>query len=280
METPGTPITNRPLHIICNRCIANLKEDFSVANPCNANFGVFAKKCRRCANGKHECVAVEAPMFAQLNITMAARSAHATALMLDDEAQAERTLDAASHHTAKLLDQLKTFNRNRNKMVGDTKTPTRARAAPAAGVSSAMLLEVQRLRRAALAGVELGKLALQHLGVDTTSVDDILGPDSAFGLAPVARSDPEDEESEDEASPVPPPRGAQSRRGRGAPAKCKRPATRSQAPSKRPAREAVAPVGNLFWGSEEDFGPGEDEPGVDAFGLNDPEFQEALENLE
>ncbi|KAK0301759.1 hypothetical protein LTR01_009178 [Friedmanniomyces endolithicus] len=54
---------------------------------------------------------------------------------------------------------------------------------------------MQSVRRGILALVEVGKLALGHLGVDTATVDDILGFDAP---APPPEEEEEDEEEGEE----------------------------------------------------------------------------------
>ncbi|KAK5110409.1 hypothetical protein LTR85_001034 [Meristemomyces frigidus] len=196
METPskkkGTK-NSKGLINICNRCIPHLNTDLS-ANPCDGSFGLFAKKCSRCATQRHACVAVEPPMFPSLNTTVRGREAHAKSLVDGDEEEQESTRAAAEEARRAMVEQLKAMHRNRNRITGDRTTPRkpRARAAPA-GTNADTLLELQSLRRGVLALVEVGKLGLRHLGVDTAGVDNILGVD-----APASEEHEEDEEEQEQ----------------------------------------------------------------------------------
>jgi hypothetical protein len=128
-----------------------------VALDCNATFGAFKKKCTRCANGRHACVAVEPPMFPLLAACMDARAAHARAQR--DESEDEDELRAAALAAGDdLIEGLAAFDRNRNKVTGDRPTP-RKRTAGAAqgGLNEDTLLELQSLRRGIFALVEVGK---------------------------------------------------------------------------------------------------------------------------
>ncbi|KAK5110982.1 hypothetical protein LTR85_000673 [Meristemomyces frigidus] len=139
------------------------------SQPCDGQFGLFAKKCSRCAAQRHACVAVEPPMFPALNATVRARAKHAESLVHGDDETTESTkLDAEEAGKAMF----------------------RAGGAPAAS-NAETLQELQSLRRGVLGLVEVGKLGLRHLGVDTGSVDRILGVD-----APASSEEEDENENE------------------------------------------------------------------------------------
>nr|OQO19187.1 hypothetical protein B0A51_13923 [Rachicladosporium sp. CCFEE 5018] len=188
----GTPARDsKPLIQICNRCIPYMDEDMDQYT-CGTTFGMFKRKCPRCVRQRHACEPTDAPLIPALNALVRARTAlsNQTAGGDDPDAPLLRTARAAQ---VNLTTSLRTFDRNRNQVTGDRRTPRKRSAAVAfAGSNEASTLEMQSLRRIGLAGGEIGKIGLRLAGAseeDIASVDALLGPD---GPADVE----EDEEEE------------------------------------------------------------------------------------
>lgn len=117
----------------------------------------MSKKCSHCSRLRKPCVAVEPAVFPALSVAVPAREAHARAVRDDDDDIEERAQAARDAGDA-LVEDLRRFDRNRNKVAGDRPTPRKVRAAAAPAASNdALLLEVQSLRRSVLALVEVGK---------------------------------------------------------------------------------------------------------------------------
>jgi hypothetical protein len=131
-----------------------------VENPCNVTIGHTKRKCRKCANSRHGCVLVELPLWPTLKKVYEARAAYARSLARDDDENEQVVRrDRAENLRQDLIDELKAYNVNRNQYTGDRAMP-RTRRAGAANTTSGdlvMLAEVQSIRRALLALVEVGK---------------------------------------------------------------------------------------------------------------------------
>lgn len=103
---------------------------------------------------------MEKPLYPHLNTAVRVREAYARSMnrALDEDEQQElrqAALDAGDALTA----ALKTFDRNRSKVVGDQVTPRKVRAGAAPAASSGQdTLELQGIRRGVLGLVEVGKL--------------------------------------------------------------------------------------------------------------------------
>lgn len=131
-----------------------------VENPCNVTVGHTKRKCTKCANSRHRCVLVELPLWPTLKKVVEARAAYARSVARDDDEDEQRSRrDRAENLGTDLIDELKAYNVNRNQQAGDRTVP-RSRRAGAANTSSGdlvLLAEVQSIRRALLALVQVGK---------------------------------------------------------------------------------------------------------------------------
>ncbi|KAK5110270.1 hypothetical protein LTR62_006123 [Meristemomyces frigidus] len=164
-------------------------------NPCNGEFGMLSKKCTRCVQAKKRCIAVEPVLFSALNVTVRARNAHVRAMRGDIVVGTGSTRAAAREAGDELTAKLRVLDRNRNRMMREQVTTGRSHpvtADVAGGPDST--LQLQRLHRGVLALVEIGKLFLGTLGVDTSSVDRILNvnwpdPDLANEVATTIAKD-------------------------------------------------------------------------------------------
>ncbi|KAI7171345.1 hypothetical protein KC316_g11062 [Hortaea werneckii] len=170
----------RPRWVCCNRCALYLGEFIEglfaacdeyacrncyscviIANiltgdlgpACNAQFGIAAKKCKRCADGKHGCVELDKVNWPNMRRVLEARDTLAALRQLpnitaDQIAQTEqRVRDAAEA----IKDMVRAMNPNRSKTTGDMRTPRKKGAGAALGGSgdlAAAVLELQAIRRA------------------------------------------------------------------------------------------------------------------------------------
>jgi hypothetical protein len=129
-------------------------------NPCNVTVGHTKRKCTKCANSRHPCILVELPLWPTLKKVHEARAAYARSLARDDDEdeQASRR-DRAENLGTVLIDELKAYNVNRTQQTGDRAVPRTRRAGAANTISGdpVLLAEVQSIRRALLALVEVGK---------------------------------------------------------------------------------------------------------------------------
>jgi hypothetical protein len=129
-------------------------------NPCNVTVGHTKRKCTKCANSRHPCILVELPLWPTLKKAHEARAAYARSLARDDDEdeQASRR-DRAENLGTVLIDELKAYNVNRTQQTGDRAVPRTRRAGAANTISGdpVLLAEVQSIRRALLALVEVGK---------------------------------------------------------------------------------------------------------------------------
>lgn len=107
---------------------------------------------------------MEPALYAHLNRAVRTREAYAKRLARagsdeedeDDAAVAEQT---ARETAAELTTALRAFDRNRNKVTGDKRTPRKRTAGTAPTDSGEQsILELQSMRRGILALVEVGKL--------------------------------------------------------------------------------------------------------------------------
>jgi hypothetical protein len=103
---------------------------------------------------------VELPLWPTLKKVHEARAAYARSLARDDDEdeQASRR-DRAENLGTVLIDELKAYNVNRTQQTGDRAVPRTRRAGAANTISGdpVLLAEVQSIRRALLALVEVGK---------------------------------------------------------------------------------------------------------------------------
>lgn len=130
-----------------------------VANPCitKGDFGPLGEKCQRCQDSRHFCVPVEPPLYQHLQAAVTAREALARARRRGEANQAELA-DEARDAGLELTAALKRFDRNRNKTAGDRPAPRKKAAAASQGGSNELIVnELQSIRRAMLALVEVGK---------------------------------------------------------------------------------------------------------------------------
>jgi hypothetical protein len=129
-------------------------------NPCNVTVGHTKRKCTKCANSHHPCILVELPLWPSLKKVHEARAAYARSLARDDD-EDEQTArrDRAENLGADLIAELKAYNVNRNQQTGDRAVPRTRRAGATNTISGdpVLLAEVQSIRRALLAIVEVGK---------------------------------------------------------------------------------------------------------------------------
>ncbi|KAK5127683.1 hypothetical protein LTR08_004343 [Meristemomyces frigidus] len=199
---PATPSRRArdaaPLVQICNRCIPHWVGDQD--RVCDGEFGALARKCSRCARARHPCVEVEPTLYPHVNRLVRARAA--LAVLVDGGEEDEDTLAGPQAEVEEaggdLVASLATLNRNRSRLLGDRPTPRRVRAAAAPAPSSeTATLELQSIRRGLLALVEVGRLFLEDRGVNTASVNDILGVDG-HAAAPAPEGEEEESEEEDE----------------------------------------------------------------------------------
>lgn len=120
----------------------------------------MAKKCHKCANSRHACVLVELPLWPKLKEVNSARAALARSISRgdDEDEQAERE-DRARTLGQELIDELKSFDKNRKNQQGDRAVPRKRGAAGAhtGGTDPLLLAELQSIRRGMLALVEVGK---------------------------------------------------------------------------------------------------------------------------
>jgi hypothetical protein len=132
----------------------------ALGNPCNIIVGALARKCAKCATGRHPCVLVEQPLWDTLKQVKTARAAHATAQRAgDDQDEMDQREQRAVDLGQQLIDELKIFNHDRKNFAGDRGMGRRRRAG-ASQVSSmddTLLAEFQSVRRGILALVEVGK---------------------------------------------------------------------------------------------------------------------------
>lgn len=119
----------------------------------------MAKKCFRCAKGKHPCVSVEQPLFEMLKKVKTARAAYATAVRTAaDQDEIDAREARARDLTEALIAGLKTLDQNRSKVEGDRVMGRKRRAGASNPGSDPMVLaELQSIRRGVLALVEVGK---------------------------------------------------------------------------------------------------------------------------
>jgi len=160
---------------ICNRCILDINNDLlsefclasqarrlltALDNPCNIMVGHLAKKCTKCATGRHPCVLVEQPLWDTLKQVKIAREAHATAQRdANDQEEMDTRAQRATELGQQLIDELKQYNHNRKNFAGDRAMPRKRRGGAAqAGSNDETLAELQSIRRGILALVEVGKV--------------------------------------------------------------------------------------------------------------------------
>ena len=123
-----------------------------MAVPCDGTFGAFAKKCWRCAKSHHKCLPLDVELYPHWNRLIRA--------VRDPEEDLDEIADAKASLTA----SLKALNVNRNKLVGDRPSPRKRTAVAAfAAPADQNVVELQSIRRACLALVEVGKLASRLL---------------------------------------------------------------------------------------------------------------------
>jgi hypothetical protein len=105
-------------------------------------------------------VLVELPLWPTLKKVYEARAAYARSLAREDD-EDERVVrrDRAENLGAELITELKAFNTNRNQHAGDRTVPRtrRARASNTSNSDPVLLAEIQSIRRALLALVQVGK---------------------------------------------------------------------------------------------------------------------------
>jgi hypothetical protein len=108
----------------------------------------------------NRCILVELPLWPTLKKVHEARAAYARSLARDDDEdeQASRR-DRAENLGAELIAELKAYNVNRTQQTGDRAVPRTRRAGATNSISGdpVLLAEVQSIRRALLALVEVGK---------------------------------------------------------------------------------------------------------------------------
>jgi hypothetical protein len=106
-------------------------------------------------------VLVELPLWPTLKKVYEARAAYARSLARDDDEDEQvARRDRAENLGQDLIDELKAYNVNRTQHAGDRAVP-RTRGARASSNTSAdpvILAEIQSIRRALLALVEVGKV--------------------------------------------------------------------------------------------------------------------------
>jgi hypothetical protein len=137
-------------------------------NPCNVVVGHTQRKCTKCANSRHKCVLVELPLWPTLKKVVEARASYARSLARDDDVNEQiARRDRAENLGEELVSELKAFNVNRKRQTGDRSVP-RSGAAGASNITAGdpvLLAEVQSIRRALLALVEVGKAVSRTLSL-------------------------------------------------------------------------------------------------------------------
>jgi hypothetical protein len=129
-------------------------------NPCNVTVGHTKRKCTKCATSRHPCILVELPLWPTLKKVHEARAAYARSVArADDEDEQNTRRDRAENLGTALIDELKAYNVNRTQQTGDRAVPRTRRASATNTISGdpVLLAEVQSIRRALLAIVEVGK---------------------------------------------------------------------------------------------------------------------------